>query len=80
MVSDYFGDFGESLYFNTWLHDQLLEQGLTPVTWHKVIESNGAAQMQSRFETFVSRWMQSKDFSNWVAVRTIIASLQNKNN
>ena len=76
VVADYIGDFGESLYFNTWLPRPVAgTQGLTPVTWHKVIESNGAAQMQSRFETFASRWMQSKDFSNWVAVRTIIASI-----
>jgi ABC transporter substrate binding protein (PQQ-dependent alcohol dehydrogenase system) len=31
--------------------------------------------MQSRFESFASRWMESKDFSNWVAVRTIISSI-----
>lgn len=76
VVADYFGDFGESLYFNTWLPRPVAgTQGLTPVTWNKVIESNGAAQMQSRFESFASRWMQSKDFSNWVAVRTIISSI-----
>ena len=76
VVADYFGDFGESLYFNTWLPRPVAgTQGLTPVTWHKVIESNGAAQMQSRFESFASRWMESKDFSNWVAVRTIISSI-----
>lgn len=76
VVADYFGDFGESLYFNTWLPRPVAgTQGLTPVTWNKVIESNGAAQMQSRFESFASRWMQSKDFSNWVAVRTIINSI-----
>lgn len=76
VVADYFGDFGESLYFNTWLPRPVAgTQSLTPVTWNKVIESNGAAQMQSRFESFASRWMQSKDFSNWVAVRTIINSI-----
>ena len=76
VVADYFGDFGESLYFNTWLPRPVAgTQGLTPVTWNKVIESNGAAQMQSRFESFASRWMESKDFSNWVAVRTIINSI-----
>ena len=76
VVADYFGDFGESLYFNTWLPRPVAgTQGLTPVTWNKVIESNGAAQMQSRFESFTSRWMESKDFSNWVAVRTIINSI-----
>lgn len=76
VVADYFGDFGESIYFNSWLPRPVAgTQGLTPVTWNKVIESNGAAQMQSRFEVFASRWMESKDFSNWVAVRTIISSI-----
>lgn len=76
VVADYFGDFGESIYFNSWLPRPIAgTQGLTPVTWNKVIESNGAAQMQSRFEGFASRWMESKDFSNWVAVRTIISSI-----
>ena len=76
VVADYYGDFGESIYFNSWLPRPVAgTQGLTPVTWNKVIESNGAAQMQSRFEGFASRWMESKDFSNWVAVRTIISSI-----
>lgn len=76
VVADYYGDFGESIYFNSWLPRPVAgTQGLTPVTWNKVIESNGAAQMQSRFEGFASRWMESKDFSNWVAIRTIISSI-----
>jgi len=78
LVADYFGDFGESIYFNTWLPRPVAgTQGLTPVTWSKVIEANGAAQMQSRFEKFASRWMQSQDYSNWVAVRTIITAIAN---
>jgi len=78
LLADYFGDFGESIYFNTWLPRPIAgTQGLTPVTWHKVIEANGAAQMQSRFEKFSSRWMQSRDYSNWVAVRTIITAISN---
>ncbi len=78
LVADYFGDFGESIYFNTWLPRPVAgTQGLTPVTWSKVIESNGAAQMQSRFEKFASRWMQSQDYSNWVAIRTIITAITN---
>ena len=78
LVADYFGDFGESIYFNTWLPRPVAgTQGLTPVTWSKVIEANGAAQMQSRFEKFSSRWMQSRDYSNWVAIRTIITAITN---
>lgn len=78
LVADYYGDFGESMYFNTWLPRPIAgTQGLTPVTWDKVIESNGAAQMQSRFEKFASRWMESRDYANWVAVRAIITAITN---
>lgn len=76
VVADYYGDFGEYLYFNTWLPRPIAgTQGLTPKTWHKVIEQWGAAQMQSRFEDFASRWMESEDFASWVAIRTIINSV-----
>ncbi|WP_428024200.1 ABC transporter substrate-binding protein [Arcobacter sp.] len=76
VVSDFYGDFGEFLYFNTWLPRPIAgTQGLTPVLWHKVIEAWGAAQMQSRFEKYSSRWMESRDFANWIAIRTVINSL-----
>ncbi|PLY07970.1 MAG: branched-chain amino acid ABC transporter substrate-binding protein [Arcobacter sp.] len=76
LLSDYYGDFGEFMYFNTWLPRPIAgTQGLKPLIWHKVIEQWGAAQMQSRFEKFASRWMQEKDFSNWLAVRTIINAI-----
>ncbi|WP_375724764.1 ABC transporter substrate-binding protein [Arcobacter sp. KX21116] len=78
VVADYYGDFGEFLYFNTWLPRPIAgTQGLKPVLWHRVIEAWGAAQMQKRFEKFASRWMQSNDFSNWLAVRTIVNSVMN---
>lgn len=76
LVADYYGDFGEFLYFNTWLPRPIAgTQGLKPLQWHKVIEAWGAAQMQNRFEKFASRWMEQKDYSNWVAIRTIISSI-----
>ena len=76
LLSDYYGDFGEFMYFNTWLARPIAgTQGLKPLIWHKVIEQWGAAQMQKRFEKFAKRWMQSKDFSNWLAIRTIISSI-----
>ncbi|XPV69040.1 MAG: ABC transporter substrate-binding protein [Halarcobacter sp.] len=76
MVADFYGDFGEFLSFNTWLPRPIAgTQGLKPLQWHKVIEAWGAAQMQSRFEKFAKRWMEQKDFSNWVAIRTIISSI-----
>ncbi len=76
MVADFYGDFGEFLSFNTWLARPIAgTQGLRALQWHKVIEAWGAAQMQSRFEKFAKRWMEQKDFSNWVAIRTIISSI-----
>ena len=76
LLADYYGDFGEFVYFNSWLPRPVAgTQGLTPVLWHKVIEQWGAAQMQSRFEKFSSRWMESRDYSNWLAVRTIITAI-----
>ena len=80
LIADYYGDFGEFVYFNSWLPRPVAgTQGLTPVLWHKVIEQWGAAQMQSRFEKFASRWMESKDYSNWLAVRTIITAISKTN-
>ena len=80
LLADYYGDFGEFVYFNSWLPRPVAgTQGLTPVLWHKVIEQWGAAQMQSRFEKFASRWMESKDYSNWLAIRTIITAISKTN-
>ena len=80
LLADYYGDFGEFVYFNSWLQRPVAgTQGLTPVLWHKVIEQWGAAQMQSRFEKFSSRWMESRDYSNWLAVRTIITAISKTN-
>ena len=76
LVSDYYGDFSQYIYFNTWTPRPVAgSAGLTPVTWHKVIESWGAAQLQSRFERLTSRWMNSKDYASWVAVRTIVTAV-----
>lgn len=80
LLADYYGDFGEFVYFNSWLPRPVAgTQGLTPVLWHKVIEQWGAAQMQSRFEKFASRWMEPKDYTNWVAIRSIISAITKTN-
>lgn len=80
ILADYYGDFGEYVYFNTWKPRPVAgTQGLTPVTWHKVIEAWGAAQLQKRFEKKSKRWMNSKDYAAWVAVRTIVTSVATTN-
>ena len=76
LVADWFGDFGEYVYFNTWLPRPVAgTQGLKPVTWHKVIEQWGAAQLQSRFEKLTGRWMNDLDYTNWVSIATIVKSV-----
>ncbi len=76
VVADYFGDFGEYIYFNSWLPRPVAgTQGLRPLTWHKVIEAWGAAQLQKRFEQNFKRWMNSKDYASWLAIRTILRAV-----
>ena len=80
LVSDFYKDFAEYIYFNSWSPRPVAgSAGLTPVTWHKVIEAWGAAQLQGRFEKFASRWMNSKDYASWVAVRSIVTSVGKTN-
>ena len=72
LVADVAGDFGEFVLHNTWLPRPVAgTQGLMPVTWHRVVEQWGAAQLQSRFEKKHQRWMNSADYAAWAAVRAV---------
>ena len=72
VVADVRGDFGEYVLYNTWLPRPVAgTQGLKPVTWHRVVEQWGAAQLQSRFEKLSGRWMNSADYAAWAAVRSV---------
>ena len=72
VVADERGDFGEYVMYNTWYPRPVAgTQGLTPVAWHRVVEQWGAAQLQSRFAAQSQRWMNSKDYAAWMAVRTL---------
>ena len=76
LVADESGDFGEYLPYNTWLPRPVAgTQGLKPVVWHRVIEQWGAAQLQRRFEKLAKRWMNSKDYGAWLAVRSIAEAI-----
>jgi ABC transporter substrate binding protein (PQQ-dependent alcohol dehydrogenase system) len=76
VVADERGDFGEYLPYNTWLPRPVAgTQGLTPVGWHKTVETYGAAQLQKRFEAQAGRWMNSLDFAAWIAVRSVGAAV-----
>lgn len=72
VVADVRGDFGEYVPFNTWLPRPVVgTQGMTPVTWHRVVESWGAAQLQNRFRELANRNMNSEDYAAWAAIRAI---------
>ncbi len=72
VVADVRGDFGEYVPFNTWLPRPVVgTQGMTPVAWHFVVESWGAAQLQNRFRELADRQMNNEDYAAWAAVRAI---------
>lgn len=76
LVADERGDFGEYVPYQTWYPRPVAgTQGLTPVGWHKTIETYGAAQLQKRFETLAGRWMNDRDFAAWMAVRSIASAV-----
>jgi ABC transporter substrate binding protein (PQQ-dependent alcohol dehydrogenase system) len=72
VVADVRGDFGEYVPFNTWLPRPVVgTQGMSPVAWHRVVESWGAAQLQSRFYDLAGRDMNGEDYAAWAAIRSI---------
>lgn len=80
VIADERGDFGEYVLYNTWYPRPVVgTQGLTPVTWHRVVEQWGAAQLQSRFEKLTGRWMSEKDYAAWAGVRTIAEAVTRTN-
>jgi ABC transporter substrate binding protein (PQQ-dependent alcohol dehydrogenase system) len=76
LVADERGDFGEYVPYQTWYPRPVAgTQGLTPVGWHKTVETYGAAQLQKRFEALTGRWMNDRDFAAWIAVRSIASAV-----
>jgi ABC transporter substrate binding protein (PQQ-dependent alcohol dehydrogenase system) len=78
VVADVRGDFGEYVPFNTWLPRPVVgTQGMSPVAWHRVVESWGAAQLQNRFRELADRDMNSEDYAAWAAIRSIGTAVTN---
>ncbi len=71
-IADEVKDFGQYVIYHTWLPRPVVgSHGLEPVSWHRVVEQWGAAQLQSRFHKFTKRPMGQKDYAAWAAVRTV---------
>ena len=72
LIADEIGDFGRYIPFNTWEPRPVGgSEGIRPVTWSRVVEQWGAAQLQSRFMESAGRDMRSMDYAAWAAVRAI---------
>ena len=72
LVADAADDFARYISFNTWQPRPVAgSEGLRPMTWHRVVEQWGAAQLQNRFTEHAERDMQSRDYATWAAVRSI---------
>lgn len=72
MVADEQDEFGEFLSYRTFLPRPVGgTQGLSTAAWSAVHEQWGATQFQRRFQETQGRWMTDRDYSAWLAVRTI---------
>src|SRR5262249_19221313 len=72
VVSDERDAFGEYLLYRTWDARPVVgTQGLVPTSWHRSFEQWASMQMQSRFAKFAGRPMTERDYTAWLAVRSI---------
>lgn len=72
LVVDETDYFGEYFPYQTWYPRPVGGSvGLQPAAWHRAHESWGAVQLQRRFERLADRWMTSRDFAAWAAVRAV---------
>jgi ABC transporter substrate binding protein (PQQ-dependent alcohol dehydrogenase system) len=79
-VADQTKDFAEYIPFNTYLPRPVVgSAGLEALSWHKVIEQWGAAQLQTRFKKLTSRYMNEIDFTGYLAVRSIAQAVHKIN-
>ena len=79
-VADQTKDFAEYIPFNTYLPRPVVgSAGLEALSWHKVIEQWGAAQLQTRFTKLTARHMNEIDFTGYLAVRAVAQAVHKTN-
>ena len=80
LVADEKDEFGEYLSYRTRLPRPVAgTQGLVPTSWHRSHEQWGATQIQRRFEKIANRIMTERDYSSWLAMRTLGEAITNTN-
>jgi len=71
-VADTVEGFGEYVPYRTYEAKPVVgTQGLIAVAWHRSYEQYAGMQMQNRFERFAKRVMTERDYSAWVALRSV---------
>ncbi|NNE64450.1 MAG: ABC transporter substrate-binding protein [Gammaproteobacteria bacterium] len=72
LVADEADEFGEYLSYRS-KQPRLVagSHGLIPTAWHRSQEQWGATQLQRRFSRMAGRWMTARDYSAWLALRTL---------
>jgi ABC transporter substrate binding protein (PQQ-dependent alcohol dehydrogenase system) len=72
VVADTTDDFGDDLAFRTTDPRPIAgTQGMVPTAWAPPFEEWGATQLQSRFLKQAHRFMTTRDFGAWMAVRAV---------
>lgn len=72
VVADAADQFGEYLAHRTARPRPVAgTQGLVPTLWSRVHEQWGGTQLQGRFTDLAGRFMTSRDYTNWLAVRAL---------
>ena len=72
LVADEADEFGEYFSYRTEVPRPVAgTQGLMPSSWHRSQEQWGATQIQNRFTALAGRYMSPRDYSGWLATRTI---------
>lgn len=72
LVADEADEFGEYFTYRTEQPRPVAgTQGLIPSSWHRSQEQWGATQIQNRFTKLAGRYMSPRDYSGWLAVRSI---------
>ena len=80
LVADEKDEFGEYLSYRSRTPRPVAgTQGLMPTAWHRSHEQWGATQIQRRFEKIADRIMTKRDYSSWLAMRTLGEAITNSN-
>jgi len=72
VVADEAGNFGDQIAYRTASPRPVAgTQGLVPSAWAQPMDEYASTQLQLRFHRMAGRWMTSRDYGAWLAVRSV---------